>query len=148
MYINPKKGKFLTGLYCLILMFRLSVVAQKTLQRKEERKSKHCNHCWFVRDSCICSLIKPVKFSNNLRFLIFMHYQGNITINHCCREMESLQYCQVTVTGCSAIFSIVCLRQNRGRSIVKTRDSKRPFTHLYPVSFYRVYSRILPIISC
>ncbi len=55
---------------------RLAVVSQKNLQRKAEKKSHHCNHCWFVREGCICSLIKPIQFSNNLKFLIFMHYRG------------------------------------------------------------------------
>ena len=57
---------------------KFSLMVSEYLTHREDMRSKKCPKCWLLlhgRAGCICSKFKPLDFSVNVRFLIFIHYK-------------------------------------------------------------------------
>jgi hypothetical protein len=50
---------------------------KKFIHKKEiEKKNKRCFKCWLdINELCICSKIKELKFSNTVKFIVYMDYK-------------------------------------------------------------------------
>jgi len=52
------------------------------LANKKQQRDLKCPDCWLLSTAkvpCLCPWLKPLAFSPNIRFLVFMHYKVNAT---------------------------------------------------------------------
>jgi hypothetical protein len=51
--------------------------AMKYVDKKNTEKSEiRCGYCWLdKKESCICNQLLPIKFSNNLQFIVYMDFK-------------------------------------------------------------------------